>query len=357
MGRQLFRFTITAGIVCALFGGARNLHAAENKILTPQKDEQFTVSSDMPITWTVSSEIKGLVNFALYDATSTEPVHQKYTIVVGIPAEAESYVWDVYSNIVLGTYWIRMFSFENPLSVWSDSIIIGDKVIRVHSPKGLEQFVQGDTLPIRWYSEHVAREIYIDLLHNGAVVRALGLRVNTGYFDWVIPKDLPSGRYAIRVRDGWLDHIYGVSKGEFSIGTLANDVSPSSPPRAPTPWREGDLVRAEGTNEVWLLKHSAGQWVRRRVFGPQLFRAYPHLKEWQHLVRVVPCAVLEELPIRNLVRAAGSEEVYVIVDFVPGVRASAHHLATPVEFRAAGYVWSDVFTIHREEMKWYIRKK
>lgn len=82
---------------------------------------------------------------------------------------------------------------------------------------------------------------------------------------------------------------------------------------------DGDLIRANGDIAVYIVKIQNGKYFIRRFFGPQIFRAYPHLGFSK--VKVVTPETLSQFTPSVFVKLQSSATIMGFVDVVPGVSA------------------------------------
>ena len=105
---------------------------------------------------------------------------------------------------------------------------------------------------------------------------------------------------------------------------------------------EGDLIRAEGTRDVYVIKEG----FRRLIQNSAIMDFYGHLS-WAS-VRDVPAAQRNDFKESKLIRLAGGYKVYEVGD-----GNTKHWLdMTPKEFEESGRIWDAVFEVNEKEFNW-----
>ncbi|MDO8494911.1 MAG: hypothetical protein Q7S32_00080 [bacterium] len=142
-----------------------------------------------------------------------------------------------------------------------------------------------------------------------------------------------------------VSHAYGESAVVNVSISAKSATSPSDPIIL-----DGDLIRARGENEVWIVKIMGEKKMKRWLFGPQIFTAYGHLGF--HKVKEVSKGTLDEFRTSVLIRKYDDQKVYELAEFVPGVRAVRKWVDSPV-FNTRGYGFSEVYIVNENEFKLY----
>ena len=136
-----------------------------------------------------------------------------------------------------------------------------------------------------------------------------------------------------------IDSIYIINENEFNLyRTLDPITTPeeyrtttvpteeaeetSTPPAESTPppadgsieqpqtIQDGDLIRATGTDDVYIVKIINNKQFKRLIINPDIFESYGHL-EWEN-VKDVPQSVVDSYATSNLVRKDRSQTIYRI---------------------------------------------
>ncbi len=106
--------------------------------------------------------------------------------------------------------------------------------------------------------------------------------------------------------------------------------------------RDGMLLRAENTNEVYLIEDNKLRWISTA----EAFNAYNY--RWG-AVRVVSADYLSQFeegrPIELLLKCPSSPHVYIYTLFEKGSSTRVRRYITDIEvFNSRGYLWDDVVT-------------
>jgi len=117
---------------------------------------------------------------------------------------------------------------------------------------------------------------------------------------------------------------------------------------------DGDLIRAQGSFDVWIVKIKVAKKFKRLILNPDIFNSYGHLK-WEN-VKDVPSATLAEYKTSNLVievNADGSvanPKVYVVASSSNADTGERRWLnVTAEEFTGRGLDWDSLFYVNHTE--------
>ena len=109
---------------------------------------------------------------------------------------------------------------------------------------------------------------------------------------------------------------------------------------------DGDLVRATGTDDVFIIKKVRNTYYKRLILNPAIFESYGHL-HWED-VQEVNKSLLNKIKTSNLVRHIDGGAVYAL--FAHGDTGLKRHIQmTPQQFRESGYTWDMVYDINEKE--------
>ncbi|MDX1535480.1 MAG: CAP domain-containing protein [Candidatus Spechtbacterales bacterium] len=118
--------------------------------------------------------------------------------------------------------------------------------------------------------------------------------------------------------------------------------------------RNGDLLRTEGSEDVYIVKINGDQYYKRLILNPNIFDSYDHLS-WNN-IKTVEETVLQELESSQMVMEVYpdgtpvSGDIYVLVASEGSDVGTKHHLKlTAEEFTSLGYDWSSVYLINDKE--------
>lgn len=151
-------------------------------------------------------------------------------------------------------------------------------------------------------------------------------------------------------------------------GLAAQDISskPKSP-ATPTPniedvptisniqnIRDGDLIKAKESPDVYIAKVSGGRYYKRLILNPNIFDSYSHLT-WDN-VKTVDLAVLENMQPSQMVMEVDQNgkpvngNIYVLSSAKGSDLGTKHHLRLSAEeFNSFGYEWDAVYKINHKE--------
>jgi len=124
---------------------------------------------------------------------------------------------------------------------------------------------------------------------------------------------------------------------------------------------DGDLIRAEDTLDVYIIKLINEKKFKRLILSPQIFNQYGHLK-WEN-IKDVSQETVNQYTTSDLVRAVDDEKVYKLyphtkdvgVGVYPnGDRGEKRWVKTTDDFLDLGYDWDAVYTINSFERDFYV---
>ncbi|MBX4211187.1 MAG: hypothetical protein KW806_00080 [Candidatus Yanofskybacteria bacterium] len=127
-----------------------------------------------------------------------------------------------------------------------------------------------------------------------------------------------------------------------------------TPIPAPLPsaqFKDGELVRIDGTNPVWLMKVINGKVFRRWIISPRVLAAYPHLAG--QTIRVINKTDLDPVPVSSLIRLSGSPRVYQLSNIQEGVTATRQWIQTYNAFTRLGLDMDAVYIVNSLEFPVY----
>ncbi|MBI2463046.1 MAG: hypothetical protein HYV65_02320 [Candidatus Spechtbacteria bacterium] len=117
---------------------------------------------------------------------------------------------------------------------------------------------------------------------------------------------------------------------------------------------DGDLIRATGTNDIYIVKLVGAKMFKRLILNPEIFNSYGHLK-WSN-VQDVTQATVDGYTNSNLVleiNADGSvkdPKVYAVTSAAGSDTGERRHLnVTAAEFESAGLDWDSLYKINSTE--------
>ena len=119
---------------------------------------------------------------------------------------------------------------------------------------------------------------------------------------------------------------------------------------------DGDLIRAQGTVDVYIVKlipAGAGQEAKkfkRLILNPAIFNKYGHLK-WEN-IKDVSQEIVNQYTTSNLVRAVEDKKVYAL--YPSGDTGEKRWVKTADDFLDLGYDWDAIYEINNFERDYYI---
>ena len=114
--------------------------------------------------------------------------------------------------------------------------------------------------------------------------------------------------------------------------------------------QDGDLIRAQGTQDIYIVKTINNKQFKRLIINPDIFNSYGHL-EWNN-VQDVPASTLNQYKTTNLVRRESDPTIYRI--FPDGDGGSKAQITLTVEqFQTAGIDIDSIYTINTNEFNLY----
>lgn len=115
---------------------------------------------------------------------------------------------------------------------------------------------------------------------------------------------------------------------------------------------DGDLIRASGTFDVYIVKDLGAKKFRRLILNPDIFNSYGHL-EWGN-VKVVDQTVVDQYTDSQLVRNVTGTKVYQLVPNGEDTGDKHWLNMTAAEFVADGYDWDAIYNINAFEEDLYV---
>ena len=173
-----------------------------------------------------------------------------------------------------------------------------------------------------------------------------------------------------------IDSIYIINDNEFNLYATIDPITtpeeyqtrtaPASTPSAPqeqTPTQpadgqvqqpqtitDGDLIRATGTADIYIVKIINNKQFKRLIINPDIFESYGHL-EWEN-VQDVPQSIVDSYQTSNLVRRETDATIYRIYpDNDSGTKAQLN--LNQEQLQQAGIDQDSIYTINTNEFNLY----
>jgi len=112
---------------------------------------------------------------------------------------------------------------------------------------------------------------------------------------------------------------------------------------------DGDLIRAQGTLDVFIVKIIGTEKFKRLILNPEIFNQYGHLK-WEN-IKEVDQTTVDEYIVSDLVRAVEDDKVYKL--YPNGDSGEKRWIKTADDFLNLGYKWTAIYTINNFERDFY----
>ena len=126
----------------------------------------------------------------------------------------------------------------------------------------------------------------------------------------------------------------------FTIGAIFMVVFSAST-HAQQTIQDGDLIRAQGTQDIYIVKTINNKQFKRLIINPDIFNSYGHL-EWNN-VQDVPASTLNQYKTTNLVRRESDPTIYRIFPDGDG-GSKAQITLTAIEYVRAGIDVDSAYT-------------
>ncbi len=131
-----------------------------------------------------------------------------------------------------------------------------------------------------------------------------------------------------------------------ATGELSEEVpedTTGSTPASDTPeFKDGTLVRAEGTEKVYIIKGPYKRWVQ----SADIINMYGHLS-FEDVV-VTTKEVLREYEEVDVIKTPDSEKIWWVTQ-----DGRKRWLQTEEEFKSLGYSFDMIYTVNQAELDWY----
>jgi len=240
--------------------------------------------------------------------------------------------------------------------------------ITVTSPNGGEELERGEKYRIKWSSNDV-ETVWLKYSDGSGGARLLvQLENNPGYYDWIIPDDLPLGdKYKIEVVDpstvvlDWSDSYFSIVPAVVAVQTpVAATVTPDSAPTASAPTipspttsietptlPEGTLVKLPTDSKIYVIKDGKRKWIRSLEEFNEKGYQWSNVEETTSDLLNAYDEYMEAKA--KLIKAVNEARVYKIVE--------NKKLWIPTEdaFNKMGNKWEDIEKVSDNEEKKYPR--
>lgn len=134
------------------------------------------------------------------------------------------------------------------------------------------------------------------------------------------------------------------------IPTLAPTTIIQAPTEESSSIRDGDLVRAVGDVDVYIVKFVGQKKFRRLVLSPSVFTSYRHLK-WENVIEIsVP--TLAQFMVSDLVRAVNDPKTYRL--YPAGDTGQKRWVVTADAFVRLGFDWDAIYEINSFDRDSYV---
>lgn len=114
--------------------------------------------------------------------------------------------------------------------------------------------------------------------------------------------------------------------------------------------RDGDIIRAIGGIDVYIVKFIGEKKFKRLVLSPSVFRSYGHLR-WENVKEVEP-DVLNSLVTSDLVRATEDKSIFRL--YPAGDTGEKRWIETEAIFERLGLDWDSVYEINNTDRDSYV---
>jgi len=112
---------------------------------------------------------------------------------------------------------------------------------------------------------------------------------------------------------------------------------------------DGDLIRAQGGVDVYIVKIISGKQFKRLILNPEIFNQYGHLK-WENIKEVTQ-SELDQYTVSDLVRAVSDDKVYKL--YPNGDTGEKKWIKTFDDFIGLAYDWDSIYEINSFERDFY----
>jgi murein DD-endopeptidase MepM/ murein hydrolase activator NlpD len=113
---------------------------------------------------------------------------------------------------------------------------------------------------------------------------------------------------------------------------------------------DGDLVRAQGEVDVYIVKFVGTKKFKRLILSPSVFRSYGHLR-WENVKNVGP-TVLATLVTSDLVRALEDGQVFRL--YPNGDTGQKRWIRDEETFNRLGLDWDSIYEINNTDRDSYV---
>ena len=144
---------------------------------------------------------------------------------------------------------------------------------------------------------------------------------------------------------------YGISKNYISIVVslcvLAAVIFGSSM-SASTPIQDGDVLKLDNSDDVYIVKTINNKKFKRLILNPEIFNSYEHLS-WSD-IKTVSQSTLAQYATSNLIKQQGDAKIYELAP-LPNADTGTKHWVniTQSQFLALGFDPDSIYTVNHIE--------
>jgi hypothetical protein len=113
---------------------------------------------------------------------------------------------------------------------------------------------------------------------------------------------------------------------------------------------EGDLIRAIGEIDVYIVKYIGSKKFKRLILSPSVFNSYGHLK-WTN-IKDIDGSLVDSFVTSDLVRAADDFKVYKLIS--AGDTGQRIWIKTTEAFIERGFDWDAIYQVNQVDRDSYI---
>lgn len=114
--------------------------------------------------------------------------------------------------------------------------------------------------------------------------------------------------------------------------------------------KDGALVRAAGSDDIYIVKYVGSKKFKRLILSPSVFNSYGHLK-WVDVLNIDK-SILDSFTASNLVRAVNDPKVYVLSP--NGDTGERHWVSSESAFKNLGLDWDSIYEINEKDRDSYV---
>jgi hypothetical protein len=199
-------------------------------IISPSSSSNWATDSSYAISWSYVGMPDPFVSLMLFDSTSM-PID---TISSSYSSTSQLYYWKIPSGLPTGNYRIKITSTSDTSSGALSSFFRIYQVpasLTISTPSAINNWIAGSSYSINWSSTGnvgaYARLTLYDTSSHAITTISDSIAIFVGSYLWIIPSNVPAGKYRIRMSSKSDTSIIGFSSPFTIVGNTLSITKPA----------------------------------------------------------------------------------------------------------------------------------